>query len=191
MFKKMTALFLLTAFTQVYAVTPLAQATLIKQELNKTLDELNFKLNVEWDQKDTKMFDQTVAEFEKDIAKLQKEGLTSEDLVKNSIDKIKDQQVQDEVKELQKVIADGKMTQVEARNFVLAKLSSTYAHGASWSGSRHGMRCGWIIGAIIIILIVCHERNNNDDNCEPTDDRTYCEIYPYDQQCYVTYESAI
>ncbi len=184
MFKKLTALFLLTAFTQVYAVTPIVNASALKSELNKSFDELNYKLNVEWDQKDTKVFDQAVKGFEKEIAELQAQGVTNKDLVDHALEKIKDKQVQKDMAELQKVIKENGMTDAEARAFVIQKLSSTYSHGASWSGSRMGIHTALIIGAIILIVIACN--HNNDDStdtttepCPPTPPEcTPCYPYP-------------
>lgn len=173
MFKKLTALFLLTAFTHVYAVTPIQQSQAIADELNRTFDELNYKLNVEWDQKDTKVFDTAVKGFENELAALQAQGVTSKDLVEHALDKIKDKQVQKDLTELQNTIKENQMSDAEAREFVVQKLSSTYSHGASWSGSRMGVHCGVIIAAIIVLVIVCNHRKTTDtppttQPCPPT-----------------------
>lgn len=169
MFKKFTAMFLLTAFTHVYAVTPIAQAQALKSELNKTFDELNYKLNVEWDQKDTKVFDQVVKSFEKDIASLQAQGLSNDELTQHALDKIKDKQIQKDIAELQKIIKDNQMSDAEARAFVIQKLSSTYSHGASWSGSRMGVHTALIIGAIILIVVACSQEKEDttEEPCPP------------------------
>ena len=171
MFKKFTALLLITAFTQAYAFTPIQQSSQMASELNKTFDEFNFKLNVEWDQKDTAVFDQTVKDLEGQIADLQKQGLTNNDLIQNSLNNIKDKKIQDEMSELAKVIDQQNMTQEEARSFILAKLSSTYAHGASWSGSRTGGHCAYIICLIIVVLVVCHCRDRGTISRTPVEEQ--------------------
>lgn len=163
MFKKITALLLLTAFTNVYAVTPIQQAN----ELGKTFDSLNYKLNVEWDQKDSKFFDSTIANFEKEISDLQDAGVTNSDLMDYTISKIKDPQMQNEINEMSKAIADAQMSSTEARAFVISKLNSTYSHGASWSGSRMGLKAAFFIGLIVVILVVVHNQHS-DDYEEPT-----------------------
>lgn len=163
MFKKITALLLLTAFTNVYAVTPIQQAN----ELGKTFDSLNYKLNVEWDQKDSKFFDSTIANFEKEISDLQDAGVTNSDLMNYTISKIKDPQMQNEINEMSKAIADAQMSSTEARAFVISKLNSTYSHGASWSGSRMGLKAAFFIGLIVVILVVVHNQHS-DDYEEPT-----------------------
>ena len=179
MFKKLTAIFLLTAFTQVYAVTPIQNASAIDEQMNRSFDELNYKLNVEWDQKDTKVFDSAIKDFEKNLSALQAQGVTSKDLIVRALDKIKDKQVQKDMVDLQNVIRDNQMTDQEARAFVIQKLSSTYSHGASWSGNRMGVHTALIVAAIIIIVVVVHHHNDDEDNdtttTPPTDDcQTEC-----------------
>lgn len=169
MFKKFTALLLITAFTNVYAITPVQNAKAISNELNKTFDSLNYKLNVEWDQKDATFFDSTIAGFEKEIADLQKDGVTNDDLMKYTVSKIKDPQIQNDINEMSKVIAESKMSNTEARAFVVSKLSSTYSHGASWSGSRMGLKTAFLVGLIVVILVAVHvHHNDNEEEKEPT-----------------------
>lgn len=153
MFKKFTALFLLTAFTQVYAISPVQTSFAIADELNKTFDELNYSLNVEWDQKDSEFFNQSIDGFEKDITALQEKGLTGDELVQYTMGKIKDKQTQNDIAELSKAVSESNMSAEEARAFVLSKLSKTYAQGASWSGGKVGTKV--ILLLAIVILIVC------------------------------------
>lgn len=190
MFKKLTALFLLTAFTQVYAVTPIQQSNAIRDELNRTYDELNYKLNVEWDQRDTKAFDTIITDFENDITTLQAQGVTNNDLVKHALDQIKDKQIQKDMIDLQEVIKENQMSDQEARAFVIQKLSSTYSHGASWSGSRMGVHTALIIGAIILIVIACNH-HHKDEPTPPTTD-VPCEPTPPEcTPCYPTYDFSL
>jgi len=175
MFKKITALLLLTAFTNVYAVTPIQQVN----ELGKTFDSLNYKLNVEWDQKDAKVFDSTIADFEKEIADLQKDGMTNADLMNYTISKIKDPQMQNEINEMSKTIAESKMSNTEARAFVISKLSSTYSQGASWSGSRMGLKAAFFVGLIVVILVAVHAHHNDKDEVEEPTSPDYGCGFPY------------
>lgn len=161
MFKKITALFLLTAFTHVYAVTPIQQSKTMADELNRTFDELNYKLNVEWDQKDGSFFDRSVDEFEKEISALQSAGLTSKELVQHALGKIKDKDVFNDINEISNVIDENQMGPEEARAFTISKLGNTYSHGASWSGSRHGNGTAILMGAIIVILVCCYKHRRD------------------------------
>ncbi|MDO9184352.1 MAG: hypothetical protein Q7U04_18195, partial [Bacteriovorax sp.] len=170
MFKKITALLLLSAFTNVYAITPIQESNALANQLNKTFDSLNYKLNVEWNQKDSQFFDATVSDFEKEIADLQKDGVTNKDLIKYTTDKIKDKEIQNDITEMSKIISENQMSDQEARAFIISKLNSTYSHGASWSGSRMGVHTAVIIGAIILILICTHSSKTTTDH-HPKDPR--------------------
>lgn len=169
MFKKITALLLLTAFTNVYAVTPIQQTSAMASELNKTFDTLNYKLNVEWDQKDSQFFNSTIADFEKEIGDLQSDGVTNKDLIAYTSEKIKDKQIQNDINELSQIVADSQMTNDEARDFIVSKLNSTYSEGASWSGRRMGVHTAIIVGAIVLILICVHhpKKKRDNNNCYP------------------------
>lgn len=150
MLKKMTALILILAFNHSFAMAPAQEAKTFSSELNRSFDDLNFKVNVEWDQKDDKFFDQSITDFENDIAELQREGLTSEDLVRHALGKIKDKNELKDIGRMVKVTEN--MSPDEARDFVISKLSKTYAQGASYNGgvvkaSIYG------IAAIICVLI--------------------------------------
>lgn len=156
MLKKLTAAIVLTAVTQVYAVTPVATSFAVANELNRTFDDLNYSLNVEWDQKDAQYLDKTLDKFEAEIAELQKAGLSNADLIKHTLDKIKDKKSRDEVKEITKIINENQMSLDEARAFALSKLNSTYSQGTSWSGSRMGTHVAVLLG-IIILIVVCSQ----------------------------------
>lgn len=162
MLKKITALLLVLAFTHVNAATPVRQANAFSSELNRSLDDLNFKINVEWDQKDTKFFDQSITNFENEIAALQKEGLTTKDLVNHALAKIKDKQVLGDIGRMANVVEENQMSPDEARAFVVSKLNSTYSHGASWSG--RGQATIYAVAAIICVLIWTNATHKSEKN---------------------------
>lgn len=157
MFKKITAMVLLTAFTHVYAITPVQQNFAVSQELNRSFDELNYKLNVEWDQKDSTFMNNAIDDFEKEITTLQSQGLSTEELVQQTLEKIKDKNTSDEINELSKTINENHMTIEDARAFAISKLNSTYARGTSWSGSHRGHHICLILG-VVLILSLCNMR---------------------------------
>jgi hypothetical protein len=188
MLKKMTALLLLSAFTHVYAFSPLVQANELDAKLSSAFDSVNFKLNVEWDQKDVAFFDRTISEFEKEISTLQDEGVGKTDLLKSALVKIKDEQVKKDIQELSNLMDESQMTKNESRDFVIKTLSSTYSKGASWSGHRHGRHTAILIAAIIIILCVCNDHskpaprpNPRDHECDPT----HGQMYDFNDGCVV------
>ena len=181
MFKKFTALLLLTSFTHAFAMSPVQETRAMSDALAKTFDEMNYSLNVEWDQKDQQFFKTTVEGFEKEIKALQAQGLTNKELVDYTLSKIKDKQTQSDVKEIAKAINEEEMTGDQARDFALEKLSGTYSQGASWSGSRMGIKLVLILG--VIILICCATKgSDNDDHDRP--ERPHCRDNEWDSRSY-------
>lgn len=181
MFKKFTALLLLTSFTHAFAMAPVQETSAMAKALERTFDEMNYSLNVEWDQKDQQFFKTTVDGFEKEIQSLQTQGLTNKELVEFTLAKIKDKQLQNDVREIAKTINDESMSTDEARNFALEKLSGGYSQGASWSGSRMGIKLVLILG--VIILICCATKgHDNDDNDRP--ERPHCRDNEWDSRSY-------
>lgn len=166
MFKKMTAVLALTAITNAYAVTPVKQSLDQAAELKKTYDELNYKLNVEWNQQDGQFRDNALKSFEQQLVSLQKQGLTSEALVKYTMEQMKDDSARADIVNIAKIIHENKMNSEEARAFALSKVNSMYAQGASWSGSR--MRIHAVLVVAAIILIVCALSTDHDDDSTVT-----------------------
>lgn len=161
MFKKMTAILMVAAMTNAYAVTPVKQSFDQAAELKKTYDELNYKLNVEWDQQDGNFRDNALKSFEQQLASLQKQGLTGQALVNYTMEQMKDKETRDDIIATAKIIHDNKLSSEEARAFALSKVNSMYAQGASWSGSR--MRIHAVLMVAAIILIVCALQSHEDD----------------------------
>lgn len=151
MLRKFTATVMIATFAQAYAATPV-QSNAVADELNRSFDELNYRLNVEWDQSDPKFMSDTLDNFKKEIIVLQSQGLSSKELVQYTLDKIKDKKSKDEINEILTVISDNQMNSEEARAFTLSKLNSLYSHGASWSGGRVGVHCALVAGVVILIL---------------------------------------
>lgn len=161
-FRKFTALFLITAFTQVYAASPVQQSVSMENEMNKSFDELNYRLNVEWDQVDSTYVKNALTNFEQEINALQKQGLSSKELTQYTLDKIKDQKTKDEVNAIAKTIDENQMSSDEARDFAVSKLNTMYTHGTNWSGSRMHVHHVALLLGIIAILYCCSRSHGHD-----------------------------
>ncbi len=162
MLKKMTTIFLLMSFTQVYAVTPVQESISRATELNRAFDELNYRINVEWNQTDSSYVKSVLVDFEQEIANLQHDGLSNKDIMDYTISKIKDKSIKDEVNSISSVIKDNQMSQNEAREFALSKINNFYSHGANWSGGKmHASKAALIIG-IIAIIYCCTTMHSKD-----------------------------
>jgi len=167
-FKKMTAILMVAAVTNAYAFTPVKHSFDQAAELKRTYDELNYKLNVEWDQHDSKFRDDALNDFQQDLETLQRQGLTSDTLVEYTKSQIKDKQVRDDMNSIAKAIHENKMSPDEARAFAMSKVNGLYAKGASWSGSRIHMKAVLLV-AVIIILVSCLKGHDGKDGKDGRD----------------------
>ena len=105
MLKKFTALLILTSFTHAFAMSPVQEASAMSKALDSTFSEMNYLLNVEWDQKDQVYFNNTVDGFESQVKDLQSQGLTNKELIEYTLSKVKDKQTQSDIAEISKVIS--------------------------------------------------------------------------------------
>lgn len=175
MVRKMFSVLLLTAVTNAFAMSPVYDSHKLANDLSKNFDEMNYALNVEWDQKDSSFFDATVANFEKEVENLQAQGLTNQELIDYTLNNIKDKKMQKDIIEISKIISDSNMTSEEAREFVLSKIDQTYAQGTSWSGARLGLKVAFFIGALLIIICVTKDRDGKDHDKKPHDKPNHCD----------------
>jgi hypothetical protein len=139
-------------------------------ELNQSFDELNYKINVEWDQKDETFLNSALDNFEKDIFNLQQRGLTNDELVKHTLAKIKDKATQTEISEIVKIIGDSKMSSEEARAFTIQRLNSTYSHGANWAGGKMVAHVALVLGVIAAIVLSALAFTDHHHHCDSQGD---------------------
>ena len=167
MVRKIFSVLLLTAVTNAFAMTPIYESQKMASELSHHFDEMNYALNVEWDQKESSFFDATVANFEKEIEVLQEQGLTNEELIDFTLNNIKDKKMQKDLIEITNIVNESNMSAEEAREFVLSKIDQTYAQGTSWSGPRLGLHVALFIGALIIILCISKKKSSKKKDHKP------------------------
>lgn len=173
MLKKILATLLIVSLTTVYANQINAEKKALQNELAQSFNELNYKLNVEWDQKDSTVFNQTMDGFQSQIADLQAKGLSNDDLVAFTMSKIKDESAKAEVSKLASVIAAKNMSSDEARAFAVRNLNNTYSHGASWSGGRVALKVAALVAAVVIIvLLVSNKKDDKKETTTPTPTKT-------------------
>ncbi len=124
-----------------------AQANVVvNQSLKSLFDDLNYSLNVEWDQKDKTFYDAKMKAFAAEIGKLQANGLTNQDLIEFAKSQVKNEQVAQNIESALNLIQINKMKPVEARKFALETVSKSYSTGANYSSS------GAIVVATVLVI---------------------------------------
>ena len=167
--KKIMAVFILTFSFNTFANSPISQM----KQLKSAFDQLNFSLQVEWDQKDKKFYNQKIGEFHKEIKKLQAEGLSNEELLEFVKLNIKDKKLASDIDDLFATIKTSGMTQKEARKFALDYVSRNYAQGVNWLGESSAVVL--LAGLILIVALLAAAST-------PTTTTTY-----YGPSCYDEY----
>jgi hypothetical protein len=104
-------------------------------QLERELDEYNYVLSIEWDQKDRKFYEAETAKFlEKISALVREQGLTPKDLVALAEKRATNKQAFEAVK-LRLGVLGGAKSEAELLEILKESSAEFYAKGASWNGS--------------------------------------------------------
>lgn len=169
--QKLIALFVLFCFTtNVFA----ASGTI--QELERAVDDFQYALTVEWDQKDVKFQEaQTAALFQK-LSGLMAQGLEKEQVLKLAENKMKNKEALEALKLKLSLLSDVKSSNDLAK--VLSQNSKEfYAKGASWNGSANVLPvlAGIAVVAVLGYVIWFHATHE----CVAWGDRYECNTDTY------------
>ena len=117
------------------------------EALERTVDEYQYSLSVDWDQKDSKFYDAQTSAF---FAKLQKlikeEGLSQKEVMSFVESKMSNKQALEALKLKASMIAKTNNAE-ELAKLVRDASKDFYAQGASWNGSS-------VVPVVIIAVIV-------------------------------------
>lgn len=122
-------------------------ASAATQELEKSLDDYQYAMTVEWDQKDQKFADaQTTAFFEKMGKLITDKGLKQEEIIALAEKKIANKQTVEAIKLKLNLI--GNVKNSSELNSVLKDISKDmYSKGASWNGDVV------LIGGVVVLVV--------------------------------------
>lgn len=148
MLKKLIAISLVFTFLNVHAAAPVSNL----KALASAYDKLNFALTVEWDQKDKDFYSANMKQFKKTLVKLRQEGLNNVDLVKFAQTKIKNKQAAKEIETLFNVVEINKLSDTEAREFILNTVEQNRTNGSNWLGSE--LSTSAFIALLVVLAII-------------------------------------
>jgi len=110
-----------------------AQAS-VQQGLKAAFDELNYSLNVEWDQKDQNFYKTKVRVFNESVRDLMNNGLTHQDYLTFVKTQVKNERVAKDMETALNIISINKMTSADASKYMIETMEKSYSSGASWNG---------------------------------------------------------
>lgn len=102
--------------------------------LAQAIEELNYSLSVEWDQKDQSFYESKMKNFSDTVAELQAQGLTNQQLVDQVLSQIKDKNLAQDARTTLNMIQINQMNATEAHKAISGLLNKSYSRGASWNG---------------------------------------------------------
>jgi hypothetical protein len=161
------------------------------QELERALDEYQYALTVEWDQKDASFMEAKTEEFHQAVAVLMDQGLTEKEVMSLMSQKIKNSKDLEAMTLKIKLLTKKATSPSEMAKIVSDNAKSLYTTGASWDGYVFASIAG---GIGFIALMVFLSVRSSKRTCVATAQGTQCGWYsqyqdgPQFYQCYeVTY----
>lgn len=161
----------------------------IEHDLKNSIEEFQYSLTVEWDQKDDVALKKIVAELNKDLQNLKGQGMTEEQLLsvieKSTVSKEKFDQIK------AKLLLNRSSNSVETITEVLkSEIENLGARGASWNGSAdvyYSLAAVALIGLLVWAAIAWQndkeEWNNSTclvaENYESCGEEFRCTAYDY------------
>lgn len=155
-------------------------------ELDKHIDEFQYALTVEWDQKDQRVYEKETSVFYEKISSLMARGLTQQDIMRVLEKRVADKDTLEAMK-LKVTMLDKVNSEKDLAMLLETEASKMYASGASWNGEAY-MQYGLIALAVIgigyyIWFHATHKCNsyNSAYTCSNTSEvyGTQCYHYEY------------
>lgn len=148
------------------------------QELERALDDYQFALTVEWDQKDKAFQTEKTEAFFATLSDLMKKGLTTEDVMNLVAKKSKNAKEVEAIKLKMEALAKQASTPAELAQVMTDHSKGLYSTGASWEGSAILISVG--IVAVVGAAIAYSVWFNNNHTCVATAQGEQCGwVSPY------------
>jgi hypothetical protein len=148
--------------------------------LRSAMNELNYALNVEWDQKDPAFYDAQMNRFQSVMVELSAQGMTQEEMLLQAKGLVKDTRTAAELEKTLQLISANKLTNAEAKKLVMEMIAQSHSRGANWSGEIY-MSLGTVIALVLVIAVLAG--GGSGDGTSTGGGVNTC-AYGYHYQCY-------
>ena len=148
MLKRILTLTLALAF-----VTTASASTVGAHGIQSVIEEFNYSISVEWDQKDPAFYKAQVESLKSELAALQADGVPMSDIIEASVASIKDAKLAADMKAALEVVQAGKLGIEEAQSMVFEAARNSNNRGASWSSDVF-VFIGPIIGIALVLALL-------------------------------------
>lgn len=149
---------LLTFFLILTIVTTNSYAS-TNDGLKTALDELNYSLTVEWDQKDKDFFHERVETFKQTIEELKRGGLSEEELLEFLNSQIESAAVARDLENTFSLVDVRRMSASELNEHIFETAKKSQQQGASWNG--YAVLAQVAVGLVVVGLFVWYVSANS------------------------------
>lgn len=170
-------------------ILPMNQVLAQEITLDSAISNLQYKLTVEWDQKNVPAQKAILGAFAADVETLKKQGVSDEQIFKALSEKAFDAQTAKDIEHLAAFAKAKKLDQKEVRKLVVDYANKSQKLGTSWSGEA---TLGIVIGIVLVVVLVAVLSGGVSTSNGPVDyydcyDECYYDYYGYyycDTYCY-------
>jgi len=120
--------------------------------LGQAIKELNYTLNVEWDQKDPAFHQAALNKFREQLQTLQAQGVSNQEMIDAALAEVKDAGLKAELAQAYTIINTQKLDAEAAQNLIVETAEKAHSRGASWIGGLPLVQ--WVGIAIAVALVV-------------------------------------
>lgn len=148
-------------------------STGILKEFESAMDEYQFAMTVEWDQKDVAFKNKQLEALNTKMGALFQQGLTSQDVNVVLGSRFKNSQAAEAAKMKVAMMGD-KLTPANVVDLLKNSSSDIYSQGASWTGNTQYFVWGGVAIAIIAIAVAYSKWKDKNYVCTKTAIADYC-----------------
>ncbi len=169
-------------------ILPMNQVMAQGVTLDSAISNLQYKLTVEWDQKDAKAQKEILGAFAADVESLKKQGVSDEQIFKALSEKAFDAQTSKDIANLAAYAKAKKLDQKQVHKLVVDFANKSQKLGTSWSSEA---TAGLVIGIVLVVVLIAALSGgitvNNGPYYPSCYDDCYYDYYGYyycDTVCY-------
>lgn len=133
------------------AILPMVQVQAQETSLDSAIDNLQYRLTVEWDQKDMGAQKKIMGEFTAQLDALKKQGVSDQEIFKSLSSKAFDAQTAKDIEHLAQFAKANNLDQKQVRKMVVDYANKSQKLGTSWSPEA---TVGLMIGIILVVVLV-------------------------------------
>lgn len=148
------------AFT-LAAILPMVQVQAQETSLDSAIDNLQYRLTVEWDQKDMAAQKKIVSEFSAELEQLKQQGVTGDEIFKALSAKAFDAETAKDIAHLAKYSKENMLDQKQISKLVIDYSSKNQKLGTSWSTGGSVVLAVALV-ALIIVAVIALPNNGSD-----------------------------